>query len=170
MKCIATMLLAISAAAAAQTAPAQARADLQNATGSSVGTVTLTETPHGVLLHATLTGLPEGTHAFHIHATGACTPPFTSAGGHFNPNATQHGMGNALGMHAGDLPNIQVPAGGALTIDAFASGVTLAAAPASLLKEGGTAIVIHAAADDYKSDPAGNAGARIACGVVKAGP
>ncbi|MFI5245125.1 MAG: superoxide dismutase family protein [Gemmatimonadales bacterium] len=166
MKTIATLLLVWSAAAAAQALPMQANADLKNAQGQAVGRVTLTETPHGVLMHASLTGLPEGTHAFHIHQTGACVPPFTSAGGHFNPTAKQHGIVNAMGMHAGDLPNVQVPADGKLTFDALAPGVTLDAGPNSLLKQGGTAIVMHASADDYTSDPAGNAGARIACGVV----
>jgi Cu-Zn family superoxide dismutase len=170
MKYATTLLLACSTAAAAQYAPAKAKADLANAEGRPVGSVTLVETPHGVLMHATLSGLPEGTHAFHIHQTGTCTPPFTSAGGHFNPMAKQHGIENAMGMHAGDLPNIQVPSGGALTFDAFAEWVTIAAGPASLFKEGGTAIVIHAGADDYAGDPAGNAGARIACGVVKTAP
>lgn len=166
MKYVATFLLACSASAMAQTAPAQAKADLTNAEGRAVGSVTLIETPHGVLMHASLMGLPEGTHAFHIHQTGTCVPPFTSAGGHFNPIAKQHGIENAMGMHAGDLPNIYVPADGKLAFDAVAAGVTLGAGPGSLFKEGGTAIVIHAGADDYKGDPAGNAGARIACGVV----
>ena len=166
MKTIATLLLAWSAAAVAQAAPMQANADLKNAQGDAVGRVTLTETPHGVLMHASLMGLPEGTHAFHIHQTGACAPPFTSAGGHFNPTTKQHGIENAMGMHAGDLPNVQVPADGKLTFDVLAPGVTLGAGPNSLLKQGGTAIVMHASADDYTSDPAGSAGARIACGVV----
>jgi len=166
MKAIATLFLAWSTAAVAQGAPMQANADLKDAQGQAVGHVTLTETPHGVLMHASLTGLPEGTHAFHIHQTGACVPPFASAGGHFNPAAKQHGINNAMGMHAGDLPNVQVPADGKLTFDVLATGVTLGAGPNSLFKEGGTAIVMHASADDYTTDPAGNAGARIACGVV----
>ena len=79
--------------------------------------MTLTETPHGVLIHAVLAGVPAGTHAFHVHATGKCEPPFTSAGGHFNPGTKQHGMMNAMGMHAGDMPNVQVPADGNLVFD-----------------------------------------------------
>jgi len=166
MKTVAATLLSLSALSIAQVARAQATADLKNAQGQAVGHVSLTETPHGVLMHATLMGLPEGTHAFHIHTTGTCEPPFTSAGGHFNPATAQHGIANAMGMHAGDLPNVQIPADGKLTFDAFAPGVTLEAGPNSLFKQGGTAIVMHASADDYKSDPAGNAGARIACGVI----
>ena len=167
MKNVAAALLAGSLLALAGTAGAQAKAQLKNAQGQPVGTVTITEAPHGVVLHATLTGLPAGTHAFHIHTTGACeAPAFTSAGGHFNPGGKQHGMSNAMGMHAGDLPNIEVGADGKLTFDAFAHGVTLGTGADGLFKTGGTAIVIHAAADDYKTDPAGNAGARIACGVI----
>lgn len=147
-------------------AGAQAKAELKDATGKSVGTVTITETPHGALLHATLMGLPPGTHAFHIHTTGTCEPPFTSAGGHFNPAAKQHGIANPQGMHAGDLPNIEVGADGKATFDAFAMGVTMGMGADGLFKTGGTAIVVHGGADDYKGDPAGNAGPRIACGVV----
>ncbi len=153
----------------AGTAAAQnAHADLENAQGQKVGEATLAETPHGVLLTVTITDLPPGTHAFHIHETGACTAPFKSAGGHFNPAHKQHGVENPQGMHAGDLPNITVPAGGKLNFDAFASGVTLKKGkPNSLLDKDGSALVVHAGADDYKSDPAGNAGDRIACGVIK---
>src|ERR1051325_468651 len=149
-------LIALAATATAQ-APATAKAELKDASGKVVGTATLTDAPNGVLIHASLMGLPEGTHAFHIHTTGVCEAPFTSAGGHFNPATKQHGIMNASGMHAGDLPNVQV-AGGTLTFDAFATGVTLGAGANSLFKEGGTALVIHQGADDYKTDPAGSAG------------
>jgi len=150
----------------AQGADATAKADLKSADGKAMGSVTLTDTPHGVLLHVMLTGVPEGAHAFHIHTTGKCEPPFTTAGGHFNPGSKQHGVENAMGMHAGDLPNVTVPSSGNLTFDFIASDVTLKAGPNSLLDADGSAVVLHATADDYKSDPAGNAGARIACGVV----
>lgn len=163
---VAAVAMCLAGAAAAQ-APATAKAELKNAQGQSIGTVTLTETPHGVLIHAELTGLPPGTHAFHIHAAGACeAPAFTSAGGHFNPASKQHGIANAMGMHAGDLPNINAPAGGKLTFDALAAGVTLGTGADGLFKTGGTALVVHAGADDYKTDPTGNAGARFACGVI----
>jgi superoxide dismutase, Cu-Zn family len=159
---------AVVALAAAQNPPAgeSARAELKNAEGRAVGQATLTETAQGVLIHVALTDVPEGTHAFHIHAVGKCEPPFTTAGGHFNPATKQHGIENAAGMHAGDLPNIDVPAGGHLTFDLFTRDVTLKAGSNSLFDADGSSIVIHQGKDDYKSDPAGNAGARIACGVV----
>jgi superoxide dismutase, Cu-Zn family len=150
----------------AQGASDQAKADLKNAEGQSVGNVTLMDTPHGVMMHVVLTNVPEGVHAFHLHTTGKCEPPFTTAGGHFNPTSKQHGIENAMGMHAGDMPNINVPAGGKLTFDIFNPDVTLKAGANSLMDADGSAVVLHAAADDYKGDPAGNAGARIACGVV----
>ncbi len=163
MKRLVVMVFACSTAALAQD---MAKAELKNAQGQSVGTVTLTETPHGVLMHASLMGVPAGAHAFHVHTTGTCEAPFTSAGGHFNPGTRQHGAMNDLGMHAGDMPNIQVGADGALTFDVLNSAVTLKAGANSLFKDGGTALMLHAGADDYKGDPAGNAGARWACGVI----
>jgi Cu-Zn family superoxide dismutase len=160
-------LSVVSAAVLAQNAGAQAKAELKDAQGKSVGSVTLTEAPHGVLLHAMLMGLPAGTHAFHIHTTGTCeAPAFTSAGGHLNPTSKQHGMMNPMGMHAGDMPNVQMPADGMITFEVFVAGVTLGTGPDGVFKTGGTAIVVHGGADDYKGDPAGNAGPRIACGVV----
>jgi Cu-Zn family superoxide dismutase len=165
MKSLLIAMLACSTAAFAQDA-ATAKAELKDAKGAVVGQATLTDSPNGVLIHVVLTGMPAGPHAFHIHETGTCEAPFTSAGGHFNPGAKQHGMSNAAGMHAGDLPNVQVPADGALTFDVMARDVTLGAGANSLFKTGGTAIVMHAAGDDYKTNPAGAAGARIACGVI----
>jgi superoxide dismutase, Cu-Zn family len=150
----------------AQTGAGGAKADIKNAQGQSIGDAVLTEAAHGVIIHLNLTNAPEGTHAIHIHETGKCEPPFTTAGGHFNPAAKQHGMDNPMGLHAGDLPNLQVPAGGHLAIDLFATGVTLAPGANSLFGPNGTALVIHQTGDDYKTDPAGNAGARIACGVI----
>jgi superoxide dismutase, Cu-Zn family len=150
----------------AQMQPLTAHADLTNATGQTIGRATLTDGPNGVLVHVELTSAPAGVHAFHIHAVGQCAPPFTSAGGHFNPAHHQHGFMNPQGRHAGDLPNITVPADGRLTFDAFADGVTLKAGETSLFDADGSALVMHGGADDYASDPAGNAGPRIACGVV----
>ena len=109
-----------------------------------------------------------GTYAFHIHAIGKCEPPFESAGGHFNPGGKQHGKDNPQGAHAGDLPNIEVPANGQVKVEATAKGVSLGAATNGLLDADGSALVVHEGADDYKSDPAGNAGKRIACGVIQA--
>jgi superoxide dismutase, Cu-Zn family len=135
---------------------------MHNLDGQSVGQVRLQDSPHGLILTAELTGLPEGPHAFHIHAVGQCEPPFQSAGGHFNPDGHQHGMMNPQGTHAGDLPNIHVPASGELTVEYFVKGLALD----DLFGADGTSLVVHADADDYMTDPAGDAGARIACGVI----
>ena len=156
----------LAAGIAVVVAQEPAKADIKDAQGQTIGTATLTETPHGVLIHTILTKAPAGTHAFHIHQTGACVAPFTTAGGHFNPAMKQHGITNPMGMHAGDMPNIEVPASGQLTFDVLASGVTLAAGPNSVFDADGSALVLHQTGDDYKSDPAGNAGGRIACGVI----
>ena len=154
------------AAAAFQTAGAadRARAAMANANGESVGEVVLSRTPHGTLLHAKLTGLPPGAHAFHVHTVGKCEPPFKSAGGHFNPEGVKHGILAEDGVHAGDMPNIHVPESGALEIEVLNTLLTL---DASLFDDDGAAIVIHDGPDDYRTDPAGAAGPRIACGVIE---
>ena len=145
-----------------------ATATLRDQEGKTVGTVELEETPTGVLLRVTLEAVPPGVHAFHIHETGQCEPPFESAGGHFNPDGTAHGFFSDEGPHAGDMPNIHVPDSGALTFEVFNTLVTLVEGdPASLFDDDGSAIVIHAGEDDYESDPAGHAGDRIACGVIE---
>jgi Cu-Zn family superoxide dismutase len=148
---------------------AQAKAELKSADGRSVGTVTFTDSPHGVLIHAALTGLPPGTHAIHIHEAGKCEPPFTTAGGHFNPAQRAHGILNGAGQHAGDLPNIEVPADGKITFDAVAPGATAQSLNNSVIREGGTAVIIHAGADDYMNGPQGAGSTRIACGVITRG-
>jgi Cu-Zn family superoxide dismutase len=160
------MLLAMAAVVFAEGTGEQAKATLKNAKGQTVGGATLSETPHGVLIHVNLTKASPGVHAFHIHESGKCEPPFTSAGSHFNPTKKQHGLENAMGMHAGDLPNIEVPSNGALAFDVVDQAVTLKPGANSLLDTDGSAIVIHEKADDYKSDPAGNAGDRVICGVI----
>jgi superoxide dismutase, Cu-Zn family len=143
-----------------------AHAVLKDKDGKEVGKAELTNTPSGVLIRLTLDGVRPGTHAFHIHAVGKCEPPdFKSAGGHFNPDGTKHGLMNEEGPHAGDMPNLHVPDSGKLTVEVLNEMVTLDAEPA-LLDQDGSALVIHAGADDYRSDPAGNAGDRIACGVI----
>jgi Cu-Zn family superoxide dismutase len=163
-----TSSLACSRSVNVAAAPARdtARAELRDANGQSVGTAALTQTPHGVLVVAQLSNVPPGTHAFHIHAVGQCTPPFTSAGPHFNPSGRQHGIENPEGMHGGDLPNVVIPESGSARVEIFAKDVTLTQGATAILDSDGAALVLHASADDYKSDPAGNAGARIACGVI----
>jgi len=144
----------------------KASAVLKDADGKEVGKAALTDTPSGVLIRLDLTSAPEGDHAFHIHAVGKCEPPdFKSAGGHFNPDKTEHGIENPEGPHAGDMPNIHVPADGRLTIEVLNVDAALSG-DFALLDEGGAALVLHAGLDDYRSDPAGAAGARIACGVI----
>jgi superoxide dismutase, Cu-Zn family len=140
--------------------------ELKDQKGKVVGTVLLLDTPHGLLLRGALTGLPPGTHAIHFHETGKCEPPFKSSGGHFNPGKKNHGMLDPAGLHAGDLPNLVIPKNGKLEFELFAEDLTLADGPNTVLDADGTALVIHAKADDYKTQPAGDAGDRIACGVI----
>ncbi|MDQ2104866.1 superoxide dismutase family protein [Azospirillum isscasi] len=158
--------LATTPFAAAQTpGQPQAQAAMKDADGKSLGTVTLTQFPQGLLIHAELDGLKPGWHAVHIHENGACAPNFAAAGGHFNPGGGKHGMDTAP-MHAGDLPNFLVDAGGKGGFQFLSHAVTLGDGPASLFKPGGTAFVVHAQADDYTSQPAGASGDRVACGVI----
>ena len=155
------------AGGAAAQQPETARAVLRDSGGRQVGSVTLTQTPHGVLLRAELTGVPAGVHGLHVHAVGRCEgPAFTSAGGHFNPHRRQHGLLSVAGPHAGDAPNAHV-GNGVTTVEVLFAQVTLTEGENALLDADGAAVVVHAGADDYATDPAGNAGARIACGVVE---
>ena len=156
--------LAVMALASPSLAADKASAVLKDAQGNKVGSATLTALPNGVLIGLDLTALPPGEHAFHILAVGTCEPPdFKSAGPHFNPDSTKHGLMNPEGPHAGDMPNLHVPDSGKLKIEVLNQMVHLGD---GLLDQDGSALVIHAGADDYKTDPAGNAGDRIACGVI----
>lgn len=142
-----------------------ATATLRDREGRSIGTATLTNTAQGVLVSASFSGLGAGTHAIHVHQTGLCTPDFAAAGAHFNPDNRQHGFRNPQGSHAGDMPNIHVGAAGTLTVDLLVPGVGLTGAR-GLLDGDGAALVVHANADDYQTEPSGNSGDRIACGVI----
>jgi Cu-Zn family superoxide dismutase len=151
-----------------QSPPTTAKATLINNQGQKVGEATLTETPQGVKIIMTVENLPPGDHAFHIHDKGTCaTPDFVSAGGHFNPFGKKHGLKNPAGPHAGDLPNISVGQDGKAKVETVATLVTLKEGQKnSLFQQGGTSLVIHAGPDDNVTDPAGNAGPRIACGPI----
>jgi Cu-Zn family superoxide dismutase len=163
---LALPLLAGAAGGAAR-APS-ARAVLLDAAGQKVGTAVLLPARSGVTVRVEVKGLPPGKHGIHLHAAGRCeAPDFKTAGGHFNPMGKQHGLHNPSGAHAGDLPNLVVAGSGKGWGTFTARGVTLGDGEGSLLAGDGTAIVIHADADDEQTDPSGNSGARIACGVVE---
>jgi Cu-Zn family superoxide dismutase len=148
-----------------------ATATLRDAQGKTVGTATLAPGDGGVKIAVSVSGVAPGLHGFHVHAVGKCEgPDFKSAGGHFNPAAKEHGLDNPRGSHAGDMPNLSVGADGSGKGEFLARGASLEPGPGSLFPDGGTAVVLHAAPDDMRSDPAGNAGARIACGVVERKP
>jgi Cu-Zn family superoxide dismutase len=164
---IAPALVWFATSAFAQ-APKKAQANLMDAKGAKVGTATITAQKTGVKIAVNLMGLPPGVHALHIHTVGKCdAPDYMTAGGHFNPAMRQHGKDNPMGPHAGDLPNFTVDAKGKAKTSVMAPDVTLADGPNSLFHTGGSALMIHAMPDDYKTDPTGAAGARIACGVIE---
>lgn len=145
----------------------QATANVFDATGAKLGTLSFSDTPAGLLVSGTLAGLPGGRHGIHLHTVGRCEAPFTTAGGHFNPSGAKHGYRNPMGHHAGDMPNVTALSGGAVSVEFMVDGVKLTG-PTGLLDADGAAVVIHAGVDDYITDPAGDSGARIACGVIKA--
>jgi len=162
-----TLLFAAAGCAAMQPAATTATAELRNPQGQPVGTATLTEVAGGVRIVVEARGLPPGEKGVHIHAVGKCDPPdFMSAGAHFNPDGKKHGLQNPEGPHAGDLPNITITAAGTGRLETTNNRITLGPGPTSLFDADGSALVIHAAPDDMKTDPTGNSGARIACGVI----
>ena len=144
---------------------ATATAMMRDLVGSRVGTITLTDTYAGLLIRGTISELGLGAHAIHLHSVGRCEPPFTTAGPHFNPDNRQHGFKNPRGWHLGDLPNLDTPASGRLTFEFLLTGVTLRGKNA-LVDGDGASIIIHASRDDHVTDPAGDSGARAACGVI----
>ncbi len=186
----ATFALAVAGAAAQQSpqwlqnAQATAQAQLEDTQGKDAGTVTFGQFHGTVVLRGELRGLPPGWHAIHVHETGACTPDFEAAGDHFNPAGARHGMDEAP-PHAGDLPNIFAAEDGTARFEfvtrqfALGAPATAAAAqgsgqatpaastPPSLFDGDGAAIVVHEKADDYRTDPSGESGGRIACGVIE---
>lgn len=151
---------------AGSTAKPALSADMINSDGETIGNAVFTETKKGVEIHVKAEKLKPGTKAIHIHETGKCDPPkFETAGAHFNPAGKEHGFHNPKGFHAGDLPNIKVAQSGKVDVKIVAPGVTLGTD--SLLDADGSALIIHEKADDYKTDPAGNAGNRIACASIQ---
>jgi Cu-Zn family superoxide dismutase len=148
--------------------PAQtSRVELKPTQGNNAaGSIELAAMGEGVHLSGTITGLPAGTHGFHIHETGDCSAPdAASAGGHFNPDGKQHGAADAPEHHAGDLGNIEADASGNASVNIHANGITLEAGSANSIV--GKAVIVHADDDDFKTQPTGNAGARLACGVIQ---
>ena len=157
--------LAAGCAISAQAKVTTARAILQDASGKEVGRARLQQVGKGIKVTLQASKLAAGTHGVHIHAVGKCdAPDFASAGSHWNPTSRQHGKDNPAGMHKGDLPNIVIDSNGRGTLAFTVDGAVLG----DLLDADGAAIVVHVAADDYRTDPSGNSGARIACGALSA--
>ena len=177
----AATMFALALSASVSTSPAFAgategegktvTASVVGAEGNTLGMVTLEDTPAGLLVSTDISGLPEGDHGFHFHEKGVCDPgqKFTTAGGHFAPGQEKHGLMVMGGPHGGDMPNQHVGADGMLKAQVLNTRVTLSPGATSLFDADGSALVIHAGADDYKSQPSGDAGGRIACAVISAG-
>jgi Cu-Zn family superoxide dismutase len=170
----AALPLALGTSACATTAdtPAAptASAKLAAGDGAARGTASVTQAADGLHVLVKATGVTPGIHAVHIHTTGQCAgPDFTSAGGHWNPTAHKHGKDNPAGPHMGDMPNMTVGSDGTGAIEYVVAGGMISEGASPLLDTDGAAIVIHAQADDYATDPTGNAGGRVACGVLTKG-
>ena len=161
---------ALLALAAIPVAAQSAKATLKNADGKEVGSAALTPTPAGVLIKLSVKGLPPGEHAFHVHETGKCdAPSFESAGAHYAPMKRQHGFLANGGPHAGDMTNVQI-VGSTVSVQEFNPFVSLTGGEAPLLDQDGSALILHAKADDYSTQPSGDAGDRIACAIVQRAP
>jgi len=144
-----------------------AKAEIKNTSGEVIGSATFTQEGGSVKIKIEVSKLSPGKHGMHIHDSGKCDgSDFKSAGPHFNPNLKKHGHKNPEGAHAGDFPNLEVGTEGKATLEFSTADLTLLPAPNSLLRPGGTSIMIHEKEDDEKTDPAGDSGGRIACGVI----
>jgi superoxide dismutase, Cu-Zn family len=173
----ALLAFALAAAACSRSPGAEAtspepiaKGTFHNATGQRIGVATFTDSGGRPQLEVSVSQLPPGIHGFHLHAVGVCTPPdFKSAGGHLNPEARHHGRLNPDGPHLGDLPNLAVGANGLADTTFAVPEALLGSGAGSLFQSEGTALVIHAGPDDYRTDPSGNSGDRIACAVIERG-
>lgn len=147
----------------------QASAELIDPAGNIVGQAKFTEDATGMLhVNVHVHGIPAGRHGIHLHAVASCTPDFTAAGGHHNPLGHEHGLNNPLGAHAGDLPNLTVNGAGVGKLTGVSDRATISAGPVTLFDTDGSAVIIHAGEDDQVTNPTGNSGGRIACGVIVA--
>jgi superoxide dismutase, Cu-Zn family len=167
---------ALAGLAAGATGPASAQApagpgaagEIIDSEGQAIGSVNASQLANGLQIIATAENLPAGVHGFHIHAVGRCDPPdFQSAEGHFNPDDGSHGFHSEGGPHAGDLPNVHIGDDGVLAIEFVTDRLTLEDGDAAILDDDGAALVLHANADDYVTDPSGESGGRIACAVIQ---
>jgi superoxide dismutase, Cu-Zn family len=165
---IVTVLVLATTVYARDNSSHNARAVLKDANGTQVGTASFTEDVRGLVhVNVSVSGLSPGIHGVHIHEKGNCTgPAFASAGEHYNPLGKHHGLNNPAGPHAGDLPNLVVGKDGKGLMNVTTDRVTLLPGPTTLFTSNGTSLVIHAGPDDQMSDPSGNSGGRIACGVI----
>jgi Cu-Zn family superoxide dismutase len=170
LRVLLAVAIALPGVSFAKTAkPAPIKVEIKNAQGVSIGTADLTPAKKGVQVKLHLTQLAPGTHGIHFHEKGTCDgPDFKSAGSHFNPAGKEHGLENPKGAHAGDMPNIEASRSGTVNTTFVAHGVTMGAGDKSIRRPGGAALVVHAKADDQKSNPAGDSGDRVACGVIAA--
>ena len=166
--CTGTAVLATSVVPAAAQDMATAAGNLINADGAEIGTATFKQTPAGVLITTDFTDLPEGIHGFHIHETGKCdaSDGFKSAGGHY-AGGMEHGFLVEGGPHPGDMPNVHVGSDGTLQIEVMNTMVSVEGGDNPLMDDDGSALMIHSGADDYQSQPSGDAGSRIACAVIE---
>jgi superoxide dismutase, Cu-Zn family len=165
---VAVSITACRSASSRTSAIRSATADMRSASGARYGILTLSPSPAGVRIDGALTNMPPGVHGIHFHQVGRCdAPDFATAGPHLNPAGAQHGLEHPRGPHAGDLPNLSANAAGQMVVDVATPRVSLSTdRPAGLFDADGTALVIHADPDDQRTDPSGNSGERIVCGVI----